>query len=153
MKSVRACVWLATAIVLVVPLSAQEVEIVSGRKAVAHEVLVKFRSGASQRLRAVIGRQYGIQSMRELNGAGVVHMRSASQSTAHLIQQLSADPDVLYAEPNYIVNMMDAPTTARPTIPTSRRNGVSRMSAITAAFRTRTSMRRRRGPSPPDRRA
>lgn len=117
MKSVRTCVWLATAIVLAVPLGAQEVELVGGRKAVAHEVLVKFRSEASPRLQAAIGRQYGIQEMRALNRNGVVHMRSAALSTARLIEQLSADPEVLYAEPNYIVNTMDDPTTAPPNDP------------------------------------
>jgi hypothetical protein len=117
MKSVRACLWLAIAIVPAVPLSAQEVEMVGGRKAVAQEVLVKFRSETGPQLRSAIARQYGIQSMRDLNGGSVVRMHSASLSTARLIEQLSAEPAVLYAEPNYIVNMLDNPTTALPDDP------------------------------------
>jgi subtilisin family serine protease len=117
MKSVRAFVWLATAIILAAPLGAQQVEIIGGRKAVAHEALVKFRGEANPRLQSAIGRQYAIQEMRVLNRAGVVHMRSASQSAARLIEQLKADPDVLYAEPNYIVNAMDNPAVNPPDDP------------------------------------
>jgi hypothetical protein len=117
MKSVRACLWLVTAIIPVLPLGAQEVEMVGGKRAVAHEVLVKFRSEAGPRLRSAIAAQYGIQAMRGLNRAGVVHMRSDGQSTARLIERLSADPEVLYAEPNYIVTMLDAPATSPPNDP------------------------------------
>jgi hypothetical protein len=118
MKSVRTCLWLATAIIFAFPLGAAEVEMVGGKKAVAHEVMVKFRGGeASPRLRSALGAQYGIQTMRGLNRGGVALVHSASQSTARLIEQLSADPDVLYAEPNYIVTMLDDPTTTPPNDP------------------------------------
>ena len=99
------------------PATTQQVEMIGGHKAVAREVLVRFRDDVSPRLQAALATRYGIQSMRGLNRSGVVHMRSASLSTARLIEQLSADPDVLYAEPNYIVRLEDAASTALPNDP------------------------------------
>ena len=116
MKSVRMSLWLAAAVLLAAPLSAQEVEIVNGHKAVAHEVLVKFRGEPGPQLRSAIGHQYGIQTMRGI-AHGMVHMRAAGLSTARLIEQLSNDPDVLYAEPNYLVDITDAASSIPPNDP------------------------------------
>jgi len=117
MNSARWCVWIAATFALAMLLGAQEVEMIGGHKAVAHEVLVKFRTDVSPRLQSAITARYGIQSMRGVNRSGVVHMRSAGQSAARLIEQLSADPNVLYAEPNYIVRVADSPSTALPNDP------------------------------------
>jgi len=116
MKSVRTCLWLAV-VMIAAPLCAQDVEIVNGHKAVAHEVLVKFRDEANPRLRSVIDRQYGIRSMHGL-GHGLMHLRSASgQTVARMIELLSADPDIEFAEPNYLVNIAESPSTVPPNDP------------------------------------
>jgi len=117
MKSVRTCLWVAAAAVLSVSVCAQEVEVIGGRQAVAHEALVKFRSETSRRAQFALTRPYGIWQMRALGRTGAMHVRSESLSAAKLVEQLSAEPGVLYAEPNYIVHVVDAPTTTPPNDP------------------------------------
>jgi len=117
MKSVRTCLWVAAAAVLSVSLRAQEVETIGGQQAVAHEALVKFRAEATPRARSAMARQYGIRQMRALGRAGAMHIRSESLSAANLVERLSAEPDVLYAEPNYIVRVADGPTATPPNDP------------------------------------
>jgi serine protease len=97
------------AILLAIPLGAQETEMIGGHPAVAREVLVKFRAGARATLRMDLAAEHGIGQMRELGVGGVVAMRSGSESAARLIEELSSEPDVLYAEPNYMVKALDTP--------------------------------------------
>ncbi len=116
MRSVWTCLWLGV-VVVTVPLAAQELEMIGGRQAVAHEVLVKFRAEVNPEMRMAIGRQYGLRAIRTVNRGGVVHMRSAGLATARLIERLSQDPEVLYAEPNYVVTIKDAPSLTPPNDP------------------------------------
>ncbi|MGA2181677.1 MAG: S8 family serine peptidase [Bryobacteraceae bacterium] len=117
MNSVFLRYCLSSAILLVVPLAAQETEIIAGHQAAAHEVLVKFRTGARMTLKSDLATRHDVRQMRDLGRTGVVHMRSGSESAARLMQELSAEPDVLYAEPNYIVKAVDAPSTTPPNDP------------------------------------
>jgi subtilisin family serine protease len=117
MKSVFVRYCLFSAILPVIPLAAQETEIIAGHQAAAHEVLVRFRSGTPATLRSELAALHDIRQMRELGLAGVVHMRSGSESAASLIEELSAEPDVVYAEPNYIVKALDAPSATPPNDP------------------------------------
>jgi subtilisin family serine protease len=116
MKSVRTCLWVAAA-VLSISLCAQEVEVIGGRQAVAHEALLKFRAEIAPRVRFALAREYGIREMRALGRTGAMHVRSESLSAAKLVEQLSAEPAVLYAEPNYFVHIVDNPTTTPPNDP------------------------------------
>ena len=117
MKSVRTCLWVAAAAVLCIPLGAQETEVIGGRQAVAHEALVKFRAESTPRARLALIRQYGIREMRALGRTGAMHVHAESLSAAKLVEQLNAEPGVLYAEPNYIVHVADGPTTTPPNDP------------------------------------
>jgi hypothetical protein len=109
MKSMRAVVWFWAVAFLALPLWGQGYEIIGGRRVAAHEVLVKLRSGGSMRGDAYRIQEYDVSEARDLGRTGVTHLRSASKSAAQLIKELSADPGVLYAEPNYLVNAFEAP--------------------------------------------
>jgi subtilisin family serine protease len=109
--------YVSCAILLITPLAAQEIEIIAGHPAVAHEVLVKFRSTPTPALKSDLAVTHDIRRMRDLGLVGVVHMRSGSESAARLVEEFSADPDVRYAEPNYIVRTVDAPSAAPPNDP------------------------------------
>ena len=86
------------------PLLAQRpTTIFNGRPAVAAEVLVRLRDGDDSVLtrvrQAVTGAQF-----EEMNPGLSLHLvRSGNNDVAGLIQALSRNPDVLYVEPNYIV--------------------------------------------------
>jgi subtilisin family serine protease len=92
----------AIAILLtVVPLaSIPEVEIVAGHPAAAGEILVRFRGTPNlARLRGDVD----AESDTLVGDGRVWHARSRSKNVQALIRQLAARPDVLYAEPNYLL--------------------------------------------------
>jgi len=109
--------YVSCAVFLITPLAAQEIEIIAGHPAVAHEVLVKFRFTAGSALKSDLAVAHDIRQMRDLGLVGVVHMRSGSESAARLVEEFSGEPDVLYAEPNYIVRTVDSPSAALPNDP------------------------------------
>jgi hypothetical protein len=109
--------YVSCAIFLITPLAAQEIEIIAGHPAVAHEVLVRFRPTAPSALKSDLAVAHDIRQMRALGFIGVVHMRSRSESVTRLVEEFSAEPDVLYAEPNYIVKALDSPSAAPPDDP------------------------------------
>ncbi len=108
MKSIRPYVWLYAALAIALPAAAQQEEMINGRRAVANEALVKFRDSGSVRLRAALAREHNIRFSRGLGSSGVVQMNSATESAQSMIQRLSLEPDVLYAEPDYIVYAVGA---------------------------------------------
>ena len=88
------------------PLSA----IVGGPDFVAGEVLVKFRAGASESVRANALRNANAEAVERIltaamrrsnDGEGVTLIRTA-MSVAAAVAELRNSPDVVYAEPNYI---------------------------------------------------
>ncbi len=80
-----------------------------GRKAAEGEVLVKFRQIAPALITA-IAQTYDLSSMRPLGGVGqLYHLRSRSKKIAQLVAELSARPDVIYAEPNYEWHVLEIP--------------------------------------------
>src|SRR5262249_49748427 len=85
-------------------------ETVNGREAVAQEVLVKFRATSSQqatvRMQAAAGR-VGSESARPIGRRGAFRMRSGRLGTKAMIDRLLQDPQVEWAEPNYIIRAMD----------------------------------------------
>jgi subtilisin family serine protease len=86
------------------------VEMFRGRPAAAGEVLVAFRRAPDlARLRAEID-----SDGDAVVGAGHVwHARSRSRNVSVLVAQLSARAEVLYAEPNYIVDADNSPSDPR----------------------------------------
>ncbi len=87
-------------------------ELFEGHEAVAGEVLVKFRDEAASfvgdqaafktKLLAV-DQELDADSNIEVGGRGTRRIRSRSKDVTTLVYQLSARPDVLFAEPNYLI--------------------------------------------------
>ena len=88
--------------------SADAPEFFLGREAAPREVLVRFRSHDEQAF-AAARRDHDLDVLRPAGGAGLHRAHSRSRSAAQLIRELSARPDVEYAEPNYIVQAVAAP--------------------------------------------
>lgn len=120
MGSLRVALWFSTAFALALPVAAQNKEIIDGREVAANEVLVKFRSGSpngGRGLRPALASQHDIRGARSLGRTGLVQMRSGTKSAARLLKELSAEADVLYAEPNYIIHAVNAPSATPPNDP------------------------------------
>ena len=91
-------------LILGTPLLAQQPTVIyNGRAAVASEVIVRLRTtdnAAMTRARAAAGGA----AFEELNGGLGLHLvRSGNNNLDQLLQSLANHPDVLYVEPNYIV--------------------------------------------------
>ncbi|HSB12433.1 MAG TPA: S8 family serine peptidase [Blastocatellia bacterium] len=82
---------------------AQRTELYQGRQAVASEVLVKFRDSATRDGIGRAAQDADVELDEEIAGPGIRLFRSRSKDVATLIAELSARPDVAYAEPNYIL--------------------------------------------------
>jgi probable HAF family extracellular repeat protein len=95
-----------------------DVEFADGRRAAKGEVLFRFRdsflaSAGQQQINSAIAdiRRTEDADLFELIGeSGVLRLRSRSRNTEQLVRQLSRRPDVLYAEPNHIVQASAAAT-------------------------------------------
>ena len=85
------------------------VQLVNGREAVAREVLVKFRDPAVAAAPAAAVGDADIEAVEPIGGTGVVRLRSRSLNAAALVARFAARPDVVYAEPNYIVRVLSGP--------------------------------------------
>lgn len=79
------------------------VEFVGGRRAVAGEVLVRFRGDA----RAAV-RDLDLSENERLLG-GIHRLRARGASLGQLISALRSRPDVVYVEPNYVVTPAGLP--------------------------------------------
>ncbi len=78
-------------------------EFFQGRQVAAHEVLLKFRPPVFL-TKVIQAEQAGdVDWAEEVGGAGVILFHSRSKDTATLVRELSADGDVEYVEPNFIV--------------------------------------------------
>ncbi|HET9942184.1 MAG TPA: S8 family peptidase, partial [Terriglobia bacterium] len=86
-----------------VPVFAQQPEIFNGRPAMREEILVRLRSADSASLaRAQNAAPFGrIHSLSP--GLGLHLIRAPGNSVAGLMRAFANHPDVLYAEPNYLV--------------------------------------------------
>src|SRR5713226_3287399 len=107
--------WLI-AILSILPLWAQnrgknKTDFFQGKEAAANEVLVKFRPTTFQ---SVLEAQAAgeVDESEWVGGTGLLRLRSSRKNVATLVSELSARPDVEYAEPNYMVH-----TTAIPNDP------------------------------------
>jgi subtilisin family serine protease len=106
---VLALAALAAAVVVVQPLAMQgpasprQVVMIDGRPAVAGEVLVKYRRPLASARRAQLLQETDAEQEVSVGSAGARRLRSRSRHTATLLDFLRAQPDVAYAEPNYII--------------------------------------------------
>src|SRR5206468_11981504 len=106
---IRSAVVAVALIVSVLPVYAQPgapghqpIEVFQGHHVAAREVLVKFR-GATSATILQAGRQEDVDLIHEVGRAGAMLFRSRSKDVATLVKNLSARPDVEFAEPNFIV--------------------------------------------------
>ena len=86
-----------------------ERETLNGRDVVAREVLVKFRQQPQAADLAQIRADGDADDVRSIGRAGVFRLRSRSRNVAALLATLRRRPDVVYAEPNFIVRMISEP--------------------------------------------
>ena len=93
--------------------AARPTELFKGRKVVAGEVLVKFRPAATPAAISQAKRNADAEHDRKVGGTGLRLLRSRSKDVASLIAELNARTDVLYAEPNLVINTTDVPDDAR----------------------------------------
>lgn len=98
------------AVVLVSPLRSQSppapgrTVFINGREAVAGEVLVRMRPSAQAvQQRARVAAAADAPAAETLGRSGLHRMRSRRFSTAQLVSQMSQDPEVEYAEPNWVL--------------------------------------------------
>ncbi|HJR59053.1 MAG TPA: CARDB domain-containing protein [Vicinamibacterales bacterium] len=109
--------WVAGLIYFTAPASMQgpgrpDRERVNGREVAAREALVRFRDPVGPALLADLHAQADGERIERIGGTGVLRVRSRSIDAAALVVQLSQRPDVLYAEPNYIVRAFSTPNDA-----------------------------------------
>jgi subtilisin family serine protease len=86
-----------------------DVEDVNGSEAVAGEVLVKLRRPVPRAQLPEIAAGVDAQEVEAIGRGGLVRVRSRSVSAAGLMEAFARRPDVLYAEPNFIVRALSDP--------------------------------------------
>ena len=78
---------------------------VNGKEFVSDEILVGFKPGAAAGLRENTRNAMGAKTLKEFSRIGVQHWKLPPGLTvARAIEILSANPNVRFAEPNYIVH-------------------------------------------------
>ena len=90
-----------------------ERESVNGRDVVAREVIVKFRQAPQASDLAQLRADGDADDLRTIGRTGALLLRSRSRSAASLTAALTRRPDVVYAEPNFIVRMISEPNDPR----------------------------------------
>ena len=74
------------------------------------ELIIKYREGAGASTSDNVHRRHGSQRINEFRAYGLEHIKvKAGQNIQEAIAAFEADPDVVYAEPNYIVHNMVVP--------------------------------------------
>src|SRR3989442_6214686 len=86
------------------PRAPREIVAIDGHPAVAGEVLVKWRRPLASEERAQLEIQTDADQNRGIGGAGIWRIHSRTFDTPALLAFLRANPDVEYAEPNYIAS-------------------------------------------------
>jgi uncharacterized repeat protein (TIGR01451 family) len=84
-------------------------EIYNGKEVVAGQVLVKFSPTARGESIARVKAEIDAEFDKGIGGIGSRLLRSRSKNTAAILRMLLAHPDVLYAEPDYIVRVSAVP--------------------------------------------
>jgi subtilisin family serine protease len=105
----------------VLEIGGRKVVEIEGRRAVAGDVLVKWRRALAAGERAQFAAQTDADEDRAIGNGGIRLLHSKSFDTDALLAFLRTHPDVLYAEPNYVVEADAAD--ASQTIPNDPRFG------------------------------
>lgn len=86
-------------------------EVVNGFPAAAHQVIVRYRRDASKADRDNVEFTAGAVESRGVGGPRdrLYVLEAGEKSVAELVEELSVQPGVLYAEPNYYVQSMATP--------------------------------------------
>lgn len=92
---------------------ARPTDLFKGKKVVAGEVLVKFRQSAKPAAVSQAKRNADVEHDRKVGGTGLRLLRSRSKDVASLVAELNARADVLYAEPNLVINAAAVPDDER----------------------------------------
>jgi subtilisin family serine protease len=87
--------------------------LIRGRRAIAGDVLVKFRRTLHQDEQDWIKKQVNGDRNERVGGSGVRLIHSKSQDTESLLNFLQHHPDVVYAEPNYVIQASTVPNDTR----------------------------------------
>jgi subtilisin family serine protease len=82
---------------------------VNGHEAVEGEVLLKYRSDRIADNHAAIESAADADQVESLDRRGLRRMRSRRLRTTELLSLLKQDPDIEYAEPNYVVRLAATP--------------------------------------------
>jgi subtilisin family serine protease len=82
---------------------------VNGHEAVAGEVIVRYRSEAGSIGRNRAEFQVESDETESIGRRGARRVRSRRLSTAAMLQALRSNPDVEYAEPNYVIRLESRP--------------------------------------------
>jgi subtilisin family serine protease len=85
----------------------QKLEKIKGHDAVAGDVIVKFRGAPSPSLLAIVGRQIDEERHERVGSRGAYLFHSKGFAADAVIRFLSQQPDVEFAEPNYLVHADD----------------------------------------------
>jgi subtilase family serine protease len=114
--SIAIVVGLAGAAIVVAPrgIVAQrggrfERETFNGRDVVAREVIVKFRQPPTASDLTQIRADGDTSDIRAIGRAGIFRLRSRSRNVPALLATVRRRPDVVYAEPNFIVRITSEP--------------------------------------------
>jgi subtilisin family serine protease len=79
-----------------------KIERVDGHDAAAGQALVKFREGTSKFTVDAVAQSVDAKMNVPVGGAGTLLIASRSKDAGTLVRELSARPEVLYAEPNWV---------------------------------------------------
>lgn len=107
---------LAAALVLLVTHSSAQFRpagretVVRGRRAVEGDVLVKFRRPLTIAEDGQLKSQIDAERLSAVGGAGTRLLHSRTYTAPALVDFLAKHPDVLYAEPNYILHQAAVPS-------------------------------------------
>jgi subtilisin family serine protease len=103
--------WLAWVVLslLACPAWGQDRDTVQGYEAVAGELLVKFQPYTAADTIAAAMAAADIDVAQPVGGIGVLRLHSRTRDVATLVNEFSARPDVVYAEPNFIVHAIAVP--------------------------------------------
>ncbi|HEV2863613.1 MAG TPA: S8 family peptidase [Pyrinomonadaceae bacterium] len=90
-----------------------KIERFKSREVVAGQVLVRFRESADAQEVERAKRAADVEHERKVGGRGARLLQSRTKDAETLVRELSARPDVLYAEPNYVIRATAAPDDPR----------------------------------------
>ena len=78
------------------------------------EILVKFKTGISEEKKSSLHNKHGAKKIKDFRSLRVEHVKlKKGMSVEEAIKSYKADPDVEYAEPNYVVSVQTIPNDTR----------------------------------------